>query len=116
MLIAISPPQSATEEANAVAQAIRACYEGRLKQDELAKRTGIPQQTISRLALGDSAPKLRHLPAIEEACGRPRGWILIQAGYVNDVVTVEQAIDIAPELNDTQRNVLKDVYFGILKR
>jgi transcriptional regulator with XRE-family HTH domain len=112
MLIATEPPQTAIDGALTIPQAIRACYEGRLKQEELSDRTGIPQQTISRLASGSSSPKLRHLVAIEEACDRPRGWILIQAGYIAEVRTVEEAIAVAPELEDGERRILMDVYLG----
>jgi transcriptional regulator with XRE-family HTH domain len=116
MLIATSPPPAATEDAPSIAQAIRACYAGRLKQEELAERTGIPQQTISRLARGDSSPKFQHLAALEDACGRPRGWILVKAGIVANVTTVPEAIALDPDLDDKARQILMDLYNGEVSR
>lgn len=111
MLIATEAPQTENDSAQTIAQAIRTCYESRgFGQDELAARSGIPQQTISRLAKGESKPKFWHLAAIEEACDRPRGWVLIQAGIVAGVTTVAEAIAVAPELDDVQRRVLMNVY------
>src|SRR4051794_23476468 len=111
MLIATKSPQSAIDAA-AVPRAIRACYEGRLKQDELAERSGIPQQTISRLAVGESSPKFWHLIAIEDACERPRGWILVQAGLVDLPTSVPEAVAMDPKLDDGQRRIVLDVYRG----
>lgn len=96
--------------------AIRACYEGRHTQDTLAAASGIPQQTISRLARGEANPRLTQLADIERACDRPVGWILICAGYVADVTTVPEAIAVAPELDDSQRQILLDAYEAMLKR
>jgi transcriptional regulator with XRE-family HTH domain len=113
MLIATRPPQTATDHVMTIDQAVRACYEGRgYGQDELAERSGIPQQTISRLASGSSVPKFRHLVAIEEACARPRGWILTQAGLVSQATTVEEAIEVDPALDDDHRNALLAAYRG----
>jgi transcriptional regulator with XRE-family HTH domain len=99
-----------------LSEAIRACYADRLTQDQLAEATGIPQSTISRLARGDTEPRLDVLKRIEEACGRPAGWIVIQAGYVADVKTVPEAIAVDPALVDdhARRSVLK-AYAGVVK-
>jgi transcriptional regulator with XRE-family HTH domain len=117
MLIATKPSQSATGGVLTVPEAIRACWEGRLAgQEELAERTGIPQQTISRLARGESSPKFQHLVAIEEACDRPRGWILTQAGFVTPATTVTEAIALDPDLDDKGRQILMDLYAGEVSR
>lgn len=95
-----------------IPEAIRACRKGRLTQDELASKASIGQSTLSQWENGRSTPDANQLRGIEEACDRPAGWILIQAGYVSDVATVPEAIAVAPELEDGERQILMDVYLG----
>lgn len=87
--------------------AIRACRSGRLTQDELAAKASIGQSTLSQWENGKSTPDLNQVRAIEDACGRPRGWIAVQAGYV-EVSTLKTAIEVAPELDDQARSIMLD--------
>src|SRR5213592_2060649 len=77
-------------------EAIRESFDGLgLTQAQVAQRMGVDQTTVSRLANGkwgdQGGPTPDVLARIEEAAGRPRGWILVQGGYVADVLTVAEA-------------------------
>lgn len=106
----------ATTGVSTIGVAIRACRSGRLTQDQLAEKASFGQSTLSQWENDKSVPDANQLRTIEDACGRPHGWILIQAGYVADHTSVPDAIDMAPELNDNARRVLKDIYAGLLKK
>lgn len=96
-------------------RAIRACREGRATQDEVAERTGIGQSTLSSYEKGLSVPAVLRLWDIERACNRDAGWIVVNAGLVPGVMTVPQAIAIAPELDDTAREWLTRAHRGIVE-
>ncbi len=104
----------ATSEAPSIGAAIRACRAGRLTQDQLAEKTSFGQSTVSQWERDKSTPDAYQLRAIEDACDRPHGWILVQAGFVADHTSVLQAIEMAPELTDSQRRALRDAYFGLV--
>lgn len=93
-----------------LSEAIRACYEDRLTQDQLAEVTGMLQSKVSRLARGETEPRLSDLKQIEKACGRPAGWIAAQAGYVAEIRTVPEAIDMDPDLDDAGRESLRNAW------
>lgn len=99
-----------------IPEAIRACRKGRLTQDELATKASLGQSTLSQWENGRSTPDPNQLRTIEEACDRPAGWILIQAGYVADVTTIPEAIAVAPELNDMTRRALLDTYRAAIRK
>lgn len=98
-------------------EAFRACYEGpprRATQKELAEATGIPQGTISNYARGETEPPARTQNLVEEVCGRPRGWMAVQAGLVELPTTIEEFIAMAPELTDDDRRALLAAYRGMV--
>lgn len=90
-------------------QAIRAAM-GAMTQAELARAVGRDQTTISLWCSDSTRPSLEQLRAIELACDRPIGSILRAAGYVDEVVTVPDAIRADPALSDEGRRMLLAVY------
>lgn len=105
---------------DALRDAIREAYEGRgLTQVQVAERMAVDQTRISRLANGkwseDRGPDPWILAKIEDAAGRPRGWILTQAGFVAEARTVPDAIAVDPALSDTQRGFLLTFYRGAVQ-
>jgi transcriptional regulator with XRE-family HTH domain len=101
-------------------EAIKEAFMGQgLTQAQLAERLGVDQTTVSRLANGrwgdQGGPAPEVLARIEEAAGRPRGWILIQAGYVDGVRTPLEAFEVDPALTDGARRTLRDFYQGVVK-
>lgn len=106
----------AREVVLSIPEAVRACRKGRKTQDELAVATGFGQSTLSQWENGRSMPDLDQLRAIEEACGRPRGWIALQAGYVAGLTKIEDAIAMSPDLDDVGRDIVLKVYRANAKR
>lgn len=96
-------------------EAIRQAYTGRLRQIDLAERLGVDQTAISRWARGANRPQLEELAAIEEACGRPRGYILRLAGFVDEIVDVESAVAADPRLNDEGRRTVLITYRAVVE-
>lgn len=98
-------------------EAIREAFEAvGLTQTQLAERLGVDQTWVSKLARGKWAgrgPTPDMLARIEEASGRPRGWILIRAGYIDEVADVESAIAVDPRLSEVARAQLL-AYFTAL--
>jgi transcriptional regulator with XRE-family HTH domain len=103
----------------ALHEAIREAYEGQFTQAQLADRLGIDQTWVSRLSNGrwgaSGGPTPDLLARIEEAAGRPRGWILIQAGYVDGVNTTAEAIAVDPDLTDSARRIISSYYEGVVQ-
>ncbi len=90
--------------------AVRAAYDGRLTQAELADAVGVRQNTVSRWATGRLRPTLEDLANIEQACDRPLGFILRAAGFVGDADDPEDAIAADPRLDDARRELLLGAY------
>lgn len=117
----LEPGPTSTSMSNSpIAKAIRAAYEEQgLSQVEVARRMGVDQTRVSRLALGkwkpNHGPEPELLARIEKACERPLGWILRRAGYVDDVRTIREAIAMDPELTPGARQALLAFYEGVLK-
>ena len=63
-------------------QAVRRCYEGRLRQEDVAQALGVHQSKVSKWATGTMRPSVEEISAMEDACGRSRGFILALAGLV----------------------------------
>lgn len=100
-----------------LAAAIRQTYEqAGVTQVQLAAAVGASQAMVSRWARGEVVPDLDTIVAIEVACGTPRGHILRLAGYVEEVTDVPSAVLADPKLSPVQRDMLLDVYRGLLKR
>lgn len=69
-----------------IAQALRDLF-GERTQATIAEEltaAGLPvdQTKVSRWLRGATEPRLAELAAVEDAVGKPRGWILARAGYV----------------------------------
>lgn len=106
---------------DALRSALRACYKGRvtkngqsIRQEDLSAITGISQQQISAYMTGKNEPSLAMIAAIEDACERPRGWILIKAGLVHLPSSVPEAIEQDPNLDDYERRALLHSYQGLI--
>lgn len=99
-------------------EAIREAYTGLgFTQAQLAERMGVDQTTISRLANGRwgeaGGPTPDLLAKIEEAAGRPRGWILVQAGYVQAPGSLREAIELDPGLSKKAREMLLTLHDAV---
>lgn len=103
------------ERAIHLGAAVRAAR-GRMTQGELAAALGVDQPTISKWERDDIRPSLEQLRAIEETTGRRRGFILIAAGVVEDVTSVEDAIEAHPDLSEEARRVLLRAFDGALEK
>lgn len=95
---------------NAIGNAIRAAYRGRLTQTELAKKLGVAQNTVSRWSTGDASPSFDDLAALERACNLPLGWVLRAAGYVTETKTAADAIAADPNIDSPRRELLLATY------
>lgn len=114
----LAPGPTSITMSTSLHAAIREAFAGQgLTQAQLAQRMGVDQTTISRLANGkwgeQGGPTPDILARIEEAAGRPRGWILVQAGYVDAVRTIPEAIAMDPQLSADARRVLVGVYESV---
>lgn len=105
------PPATALPLGAAIAAAIG----GVITQTALAEIVGVTQPTISRWVNGSILPTLDDLTAIEQASGRPRGWILHAAGYIEDVLTVPEAIDMDAALTDSARRAMHGAYLAAIQ-
>lgn len=90
--------------------AVRECYDGRLTQKQLAATLGVEQQTVSLWSTGKTEPRPPMQNRIEDACGRPHGWILRRAGFVDEVRTTEDAIQVDQRLTDDARTAVLRAY------
>lgn len=97
-----------------LADAMRACYEGRLTQSQVASLIGVDQATVSNWARGVNQPSFGDVSRVERACNRPRGWVFTHAGFVDEGLGVPAAIAMDPRLSDAERLVLKGAYDGII--
>lgn len=88
--------------------AIRLAYKGRITQTALAEQLGVQQNTISRWVTGETTPSLDQIKALEVAAGRPVGFVLRQAGFVESSRTLENAVDSDPTLDEADRRLVRD--------
>lgn len=81
---------------------------GDMTQMDLARATGIDQPTISKLEKGmrRSPLTLWEMRAIEQATGRPPGFILTEMGYLHRRNTARQAIAAEPGLSVEGRRLV----------
>lgn len=80
-----------------VCRAFRLAYQqAGMTQEALAEATGIRQATISKYARGETHPPLDVLEKVDRALGKPAGHVLRLAGYVDDDVDLETAIQTFP--------------------
>ena len=95
-------------------EAISAAIAGATTQRAVAQHIGVHDSTVTRWINGAIEPTLQDLAAIEEVAGRPRGFIIRAAGYVDDVTTVVEAIEMDPGLTISARDALLNAYRGAL--
>ncbi len=88
-------------------RAIRAA-QGEMSQSELSRRTGIDQPTLSKLVRGVRRTPLTvwEMLTIEQAAGRPPGFILRQAGLITRSVGIREALLSEPDLPELARRML----------
>lgn len=83
---------------------------GDATQAAIAQAIGVDQPSVSRWERGEASPSLDQIAAYEEAAGRPRGYVLVAAGYVDDVPSVERALAADRDLDDEQRAFVLRAY------
>lgn len=88
----------------------QARLEKRVSQEELAAKVGMTQPEISRLEKGENEQAVFRLIEIERALGVPLGHILIRAGFVEGLDSVEQAVAAASDLIEDDRRTLIRLY------
>lgn len=91
-------------------EGIRQALGGRLTQEQLADKLGVDQGQVSRWVRDKATPSVTRLFAIEDAAGRPRGFIMRAAGYLTDEPTVEEVLEADPAISDDAREMLKGMY------
>lgn len=70
--------------AEKLGDAVRRTYrDANLTQGELAKAIGVSQSTVSEWVNGRSAPSAIQIVQVDEACGRPAGYTMRQAGLLS---------------------------------
>lgn len=91
-------------------EAIARAMAGRVNQRQLAERLGYSQPSVSQWLTGSSLPKVTDIPRIEDACERPRGFILQAAGYCSPATTVSEALAHDVQLSDLSRAIVLAAY------
>lgn len=83
---------------------------GDMTQTTLADAVGVDQPTVSRWERDEQRPSLEQLAAVDAATGRQRGFVLIAAGLVQGVQSVEAALATDTTLDDEQRRFVLNAY------
>jgi hypothetical protein len=76
----------------------------------VAAELGVDVSTVGRWATGERSVPIEMLPAIDSLCGKRKGYVLRLAGYVDDDLSIEDAIESAPELTETGRSTVLSYY------
>ena len=92
-----------------IPDAIRTALRGRT-QESVAEAMGVTQPTISKWVRAETTPSFDQLASLEDACGRPRGFVLQLAGYVRCPTDARTALAADPGLDDDGRGILVDLY------
>lgn len=95
--------------------AILAAISGRTSQAAVAREIGVNPSTVTRWVQGSYMPTFDDLASIERLADRPRGWILHAAGYIEDVRTVPEAIDMDAALTDSARRAMHGAYLAAIQ-
>jgi transcriptional regulator with XRE-family HTH domain len=74
---------------------------------------GVAQSSVSDFERGERMPSLEQMEAIEQAAGRPAGFILRLAGYLPEPDT-GWSIDTDPALDDGGRRALRASYDALV--
>jgi transcriptional regulator with XRE-family HTH domain len=94
-----------------IGKAMRQTYmEAGLTQEEVGRRVGVDQNTVSQWALGQQELKVYRLLDFEKACGVPPGYVLRLAGIIKDPATTEQAIEQDTALDQGSRQLALSSY------
>ena len=83
---------------------------GDMTQTSLADAIGVDQPTVSRWERDEQRPSLEQLAAVDAATGRRRGFVLIAAGLVDGIASVEAALALDAGLDDEQRRFVLNAY------
>ena len=96
---------------SSLSDAFRRAYEGAgLSQQALSAATGIDQSLISKYARGATQPPLDALVKVDRACGRPKGYVLRLAGYVDDDLDIKAALASDPTPEPDGRGMVVRLY------
>lgn len=101
-------------------ESLRSCYKGAVvngravRQEDIAEALGVRQSMVSKWMTGSVVPDVYTINAIERACERPLGWVLIKAGLVELPQSTRAAIAVDPLLDDHARRVILAAYDGIV--
>jgi hypothetical protein len=81
-------------------------------QSELARRIDFTQTEISKLTTGQRPTPLNlwEMIEIEQACGRPHGYILTEMGYLPRERGAREAIQSSPDLDESGRAIVLAAY------
>lgn len=88
--------------ANGIDRAIR---DAGLTQTDVAGIMGLSQSMVSDWRRGETVPSIAQVLALDEICGKPRGWILMNAGLA-DPGRVEESVVVDPHLDDEGRSLV----------
>lgn len=92
-----------------------------LTQDELARRLGVRQQTVSRWESSLAIPPPKRVVALEDEFGLERGTLLRTIGYLpddersGDLGDVPDLLAQLPRLNDTELMLVIDAAWQIFR-
>lgn len=88
---------------------------GRTTQEALAQAMKTDQSRVSKWERDHHRPTLEEIRAIEDAVGRPRGFILVHAGLVTLPRGIEDQIALDPRLTDVSRTAILGALKGIME-
>lgn len=102
-----------------VGAAFRGAYEAAgLRQTDIAEALGVDPATVSKWSRGLQRIDLEYFPEIDRLCGKPKGYVLRLAGYIEDdpAIGVRSAIMADHGLTEQAKLTLLDVYESFQKR
>lgn len=87
-----------------------------MTQTALGELVGKDQPAVSKWERGEIRPSLEDIAAVEEAAGRPKGFVLITAGLVELPTTPVMAIELDSALSDEAKQAVIAVYEAMVGR
>jgi hypothetical protein len=88
----------------------------KITQGYLAERIGVPPVEVSLWVNRKKPLPIDLVPRIDDACGKRRGWLLTDAGFVELPDSPEAAIAVDPRLDEEYRSRLVLMYEGVVQR
>lgn len=76
----------------------------------VATELGVDVSSVGRWATGERSVPIEVLPMIDAMCQQPKGYVLRLAGYVDDEMSIEAAIESDPALDDFGRRAVSTYY------